>query len=86
VTEQGRDRQTDAALRVLAGAKGRMDGDEQAVLRALRGSAADVSLRLMESVELIHHLLRRSGDPQAELSACIQAVLDAEQRTSTEPD
>jgi hypothetical protein len=78
--QMGRDPQTDAALRVLSAVKARHDGDSETALKTLRGSPSNLSVRLMEAVELIHHLLRGTGDLEGALVELIDTVQRAAER------
>lgn len=65
--------QTTAALAVLAAVERRIDGDGgDAITAELRGTGREVSLRLMEAVELIAHMVRLSDRPDEMLSALRQ--------------
>ena len=61
--------------------KARLDNDPDAVIATLRGSSAAVSLRLMEAVELLVHMLKCTGQPEAELAALTVGGAKAEGRT-----
>lgn len=83
-TEEGtdvrsdRDEQTDAALQVLAAVKANViDGDPEAMLRRLRGSSSEVSLRLAEATNLIAHMCKASGQPEVTLAALVETVTAA---------
>jgi hypothetical protein len=73
-----RDEQTDAALHVLAGVKAKViDNDPEAMLKPLRGSAREVSLRLAEATNLIAHLVKLSDRPEQMLAALVETVTAA---------
>ena len=57
------DEQTDAALTVIRALEHRTRGDGTAMTNALRGTGRQVSLRLCEAVEILHHLVALSGRP-----------------------
>jgi hypothetical protein len=71
----GLDAQTAAALRVLAAVKANIiDNDNEGMLTTLRGSSREVSLRLAEATNIIAHLCKLSGQPEATLAALVESV------------
>ncbi|UXA12386.1 helix-turn-helix domain-containing protein [Mycobacterium sp. SMC-8] len=73
-----RDEQTNAALQVLAAVKANViDNDTEAMLRRLRGSSREVSLRLAEATNLLAHLVKMSERPEQMLAALIETVTNA---------
>lgn len=72
------DEQTDAALKVLAAVKANViDNDPEGMLRGLRGSSREVSLRLAEATNLIAHLVKMSPHSEATLAALVETVTNA---------
>ncbi|OBI62931.1 hypothetical protein A5667_00080 [Mycolicibacterium fortuitum] len=65
-----------AALAVLRAVEHRMQGDGEAMVKALRGTQRQVSLRLCEATEIIAHLLKHSDRPAQVLDALRQSVGD----------
>lgn len=75
VRSSSRDELTDAALQVLAAVKANViDNDPEAMLRRLRGSSREVSLRLAEATNLVAHLVKMSDRPEQMLAALIETV------------
>jgi len=69
-----RDEQQIAALTVLRAVEQRMHGDGDAMVRTLRGTGRQVSVRLLEATEIIAHLLEHSDRREQALAALLQSV------------
>lgn len=75
---EGHVEQTTAALQVLAAVKANViDNDPEAMLRRLRGSSREVSLRLAEATNLLAHLCKASGNLEQSLAALVATVTNA---------
>lgn len=68
------DEQQIAALTVLRAVEHRMQGEADAMVRTLRGTGRQVSVRLLEATEIIAHLLKHSDRPEQALAALLQSV------------
>ena len=74
----GHDELEHAALTVLAAVKKKIiDNDPEAMITTLRGSSREVSLRLAEATNIIAHLCKLSGQPEATLAALVESVTKA---------
>lgn len=68
------DEQELAALTVLQAVQHRINNDGEAMVKTLRGTGRQVSLRLCEATEIIAHLLKHSDRPEQALTALRQSV------------
>ena len=74
-TDDDMERSDNAAAAVLRAVELRLGGDGNAMVHELRGTGREVSLRLLEACELLHHLIRQSDRPAELLQALRREVV-----------